>query len=466
MIPLTLETIATITGGQLVGDNLTIQGLVTDSRAQNMQGLFVALVGEKFDAHQFIHQAQDNGAIALLVSKAVTSSLPQIVVENSEQALGKIAAYVRQQVNPKVIGITGSAGKTSVKEMVASILRVYSHDDGKVLATKGNFNNHIGVPLTLLELTQQHEFAVIEMGANHKGEIAYTAHLAKPDTSAINNVEAAHIEGFGSIEGVAEAKSEIYEALSSSGTAVINLDCEFARDWQKQFEYLHKVTVSRHKNAQFTAHNCHLNQQSQVEFMLQHENDGCSQSVAICLPTPGMHNVSNALVAAALAHSVGVDMESIQMGLQSVASVKGRLNVHQTTNGITLIDDTYNASVGSVKAAIDYLASLAGHKLLVLGDMAELGVDSDKYHFEVGAYAQEKNIDQLFVWGTFVQHTVKAFGENARLFEQKEQLVEAIKSDISLQNVLVKGSRSARMEQVVEALLENDKENREGVGSC
>lgn len=450
MIPLTLNIIAEVTKGTLQGNDITINKVITDSRVDCRDALFIALKGEKFDGHEFVEKAKYQGAKALLVQHSVESNLPQVIVSDTEKALGLVAKYVRDQVNPLVIGITGSAGKTTVKEMVASILR----QKGNLLATQGNFNNHIGVPLTLLRLKETDQFAVIEMGANHMGEIAYCASLAKPDISVINNVEAAHIEGFGSVEGVAKAKSEIYQALTDKGTAVINLDSDFADQWIEQFASLQKITVSRHKNANFVADNCQTQDNGNVTFTMQHTQDGNSQSISVQLPVPGMHNVSNALVAAALASAACADREMIKVGLETMVSVKGRLNQFKAANGALIIDDTYNASVASVKAAIDYLASLSGTKVLVLGDMAELGDESDRYHREVGKYAKENNINQLLVSGQWVKHSADAFGDNAQWFENKEFLVSHLKSVIqSDYKILVKGSRSAQMEQVVDALV-------------
>ncbi|HEY9030613.1 MAG TPA: UDP-N-acetylmuramoyl-tripeptide--D-alanyl-D-alanine ligase [Kangiella sp.] len=450
MIPLSLKAIAEVTQGQLQGADKNISKVVTDSRVDCREALFIALKGENFDGHKFVENAKAQGAKALLVDHSVTTDLPQVIVADTEKALGAIAGYVRDQVNPLVIGITGSAGKTTVKEMVASILR----EKGNVLATQGNFNNHIGVPLTLLRLKEIDQYAVIEMGANHRGEIAYCASIAKPDISVINNVEAAHIEGFGSVEGVAKAKSEIYQALSNDGTAVINLDSAFSEQWLETFAALQKITVSRHKDANFVADNCQTQDNGNVTFTMQHTQDGSSQSISVQLPIPGMHNVSNALVAAALASAAGADMEMIKVGLETMVSVKGRLNQFKAANGALIIDDTYNASVASVKAAIDYLASLSGTKVLILGDMAELGDESAQYHREVGEYAKEKNINQLLVNGQWVKYSAEAFGDNAQWFENKEFLVSHLMSVIqSDYKILVKGSRSAQMEQVVDAMV-------------
>ncbi len=449
MIALSLTTICKAVDGQLMGADCTISEVFTDSRQQKDNSLFVALIGDNFDAHQFVGQAEKQGAKALLVSKPQEHKLPQIVVKNTEAALGQLAHYVRQQVNPKVIGITGSAGKTSVKEMVASILRQSVEPDEAVLATLGNFNNHIGVPLTLLRLTGKERFAVIEMGANHQGEIAYCAEIARPDISVVNNVAPAHIEGFGSIQGVAKAKGEIYQALASNGVAVVNLDSDFASDYLEQGNY-HKVTVSRHISADFTADNIKLDSNNCATF----EMKVFSESIVVQLSAPGIHQVSNALVAAALSHSAGASLQQIKAGLEKVAAVKGRLNPKKGINGSLLIDDSYNASVASVKVAVDVLAGLDGIRILVLGDMGELGDDSEKYHRQVGQYAKQRQLDALWACGDMSRYSAQAFGDDGQFFDNKEALIAMLKKTMSAEHkVLIKGSRSARMEQVVAAVL-------------
>ena len=464
MIPLKLSAIADFCMGKLSGKDLSVAKVMTDSRADCTGALFVALVGERFDAHEFINTAENQGAIALMVSRQVDSDLPQVVVNDTEKALGQLAKFVRQEVNPKVVGITGSAGKTTVKELVASILRLKGTDGKKsVLATEGNLNNHIGVPLTLLQLNQDHEYAVIEMGANHKGEIAYCASLAMPDISVINNVEPAHLEGFGSIAGVAKAKSEIYQSLSEEGTAVINLDCEFASQWQEEFIDCHKITVSRHNDAHFSANNVHLNSEGLVTFDLVKRSLTTKDTVTVTLQLAGVHNVSNALVAAAIASQLDVDLELIKEGLESAVEVKGRLNLIAGQAGSLIIDDTYNASVGSVKAAIDVLVSKKGQHIFVFGDMKELGEESKKYHQEIGAYAKEQGVEKIYATGTDVEFTVSTFGDGGEYFADKDALIAAVKGQLSPEQIiLIKGSRGARMEQVVQALQEPQSTEKRG----
>lgn len=455
MIPVSLSWVAEQVNGRLIVQNsqdLIIEGVSTDTRSIRSGDLFLALKGPNFDGHKFIQQAEKKGAIALILSQQVDTQLPYVLVEDTTLALGLLGAAVKATVAPKTVGITGSSGKTTVKEMVASILS----RRGKVLATKGNFNNELGVPMTLLRLEQQHEFAVIEMGANHLGEIAYTTNLVKPDVATIVNAAAAHLEGFGSLLGVARAKSEIFKGLSEKeGLAVVNADSQFADYWLGKLKYNQVQTFSATKHADVYAEDIILGL------------DGCAQfelvtpkgRVAISLSLPGEHNVSNALVAAALALRVGATLQDVQDGLRGMPHVEGRLHVKQLTNQVKILDDTYNANVGSVNAAIDLLSSFAGRKILILGDMAELGEKARYYHEKVGEYAKQKGIDKLYTLGVLSQSASDVFAEQGRHFSRLEHMVEFINQqtlpeqcDIS---ILVKGSRSARMELVVKALEES-----------
>jgi UDP-N-acetylmuramoyl-tripeptide--D-alanyl-D-alanine ligase len=455
MIPVSLSWIAEQVNGQLIAQqkqDLIIEGVSTDTRSIQAADLFLALVGPNFDGHKFVQQAKEKGAVALLLSRKVETQLPYVLVDDTTLALGLLGAAVKAKVAPKTVAITGSSGKTTVKEMVAAILS----RRGKVLATEGNFNNDIGVPITLLRLEQQHEFAVIEMGANHLGEIAYTTNLVKPDVATIVNVSAAHLEGFGSLLGVARAKTEIFKGLSENdGVAVINLDSQFADFWLGKIKY-HKVhTFSAEKQADVYAQDIILGL------------DGCAQfelvtpkgRTALSLSLPGVHNVNNALVAASLALEVGATLDDVREGLRAMSHVAGRLNVKQLTNQVKIIDDTYNANVGSVNAAIDLLSSFAGRKILVLGDMGELGEKARYYHGQVGEYAMQKGLDQLYTLGVLSQSASDAFVGKSRHFSRLEQMIEFINQQILSEkcdiNILVKGSRSARMELVVKALEES-----------
>lgn len=454
MIPVSLTWIADKVQGQILNcapdtaSATLIQGVSTDTRTIGKNDLFIALQGPNFDGHKFVEQAQKSGALALIVTHKVDSDLAQILVADTKQALGLLAGAVKLSVNPKTVAITGSSGKTTVKEMVSAILS----RRGKVLSTQGNFNNDIGVPLTLLRLESDHEFAVVELGANHLGEIAYTTELVKPDVATIINAAAAHLEGFGSLLGVARAKSEIFKGLSKDGLALLNADSQFYAFWQGKIAHLRLQTFGTATEADFHAQDVVMGLNGCAEFLMRTPKG----SVSISLPLPGLHNVSNALAAAALCLEMGASLEDIRDGLQYMAQVSGRLQVKQLTSQVKLLDDTYNANVASVNAAIDLLASFAGRRVLVLGDMAELGERARFYHQQVGEYAQQKGIDELYSLGVLSQSASDVFAKNGRHFSDKTALVVALNECLGGEkrniSILVKGSRSAAMENVVSAL--------------
>jgi UDP-N-acetylmuramoyl-tripeptide--D-alanyl-D-alanine ligase len=451
MIPVSLAWISDQIDGQLsdqVNGELRISGVSTDTRDIQKGDLFLALIGPTFDGNKFIQEAKEKGAIACITSSSVSSVLPSIQVADTRIALGQLGAAVKAQVAPKTIGITGSSGKTTVKEMVAAILS----RRGKVLATKGNFNNDIGVPLTLLRLEEQHQYAVIEMGANKKGDIAYTASLVKPDVSTIVNAAPSHLEGFGNVLGVAQAKSEIFKHLPEDGLAVVNGDSQFTDYWLGKLKYNNVQTFSCESEADFRAQDITLDLDGRGQFQMFTPIG----TVSITLSIPGKHNVSNALVAAALAIRVGASLEDVRDGLRTMNNVAGRLQVKQLTNQVKILDDTYNANVASVRAAIDLLSSFAGRKLLVLGDMGELGEKASYYHQQVGEYAQEKGISQLYSLGVLSQYASQVFAGQGQHFTDLRALTQAINADLADEqcdiNILVKGSRSAKMELVVQAL--------------
>lgn len=450
MITKTLSWIADKVKGTLNGEDREISGVSTDTRTLQQGDLYIALSGDNFNGHRFVASAEQAGAAAIIASEDITTSLPVIRVADTKLALGLLGAAVKQEVAPKTIAITGSSGKTTVKEMTAAILA----RRGNVLATAGNFNNDIGVPLTLLRLEPQHDFAVMELGANHLGEIAYTTELVKPDVATIVNAAASHLEGFGSLLGVARAKSEIFKGLGSTGTAIVNIDSQFAEFWLGKLKYNNVLTFSPE-------------QQNQADFAAEDITiglDGCAEfnmltpqgQVGIQLRIPGVHNVGNALLAASLAMQVGATLEDVRSGLLNMAQVKGRLNVKALSDHFRLLDDTYNANVASVNAAIDTLASFSGLNVLILGDMAELGEKARFYHQQVGEYALEKQIDYLFTLGVLSQSASAVFGDRGFHFSDVDALM-ALLSDILMADqrdisVLVKGSRSSRMERVVEAI--------------
>lgn len=444
MITLSLSRLAEASGGELRGTDKNILAVSTDSRQPMSDGcLFVALSGERFDAHDFTVQAVKQGAAALLVERWQDLDVPQIRVADTRLALGVLGGLVRDASHAKVLAITGSCGKTTVKEMAASILR----QKGEVLATRGNLNNEIGVPLTLCELTDSTDYAVIELGANHIGEIAWTSSLTKPHAALINNVEASHLEGFGSLEGIAQAKGEIYSGLVPGGVAIANGDSPFCNLWKQQVELIYFG-----ERRDYQARNISLNAAGCAHFRLLTPQG----EIEVQLPVPGKHNVANALAAAAGTEQLGASLADIATGLAAFGQAKGRLQVW-TRPGLTVLDDTYNASVASVLAGLDTLASLPGYRIFVFGDMAELGDYSREMHSKVGEHARKLGIDEVLTAGRDSHHTATA--ANGRHFENKQQLWPVLKAALAAHNkvvVLVKGARSARMEQLVRAIQEGE----------
>ncbi|ABV35019.1 UDP-N-acetylmuramoylalanyl-D-glutamyl-2,6-diaminopimelate--D-alanyl- D-alanyl ligase [Shewanella sediminis HAW-EB3] len=446
MIPLTLLQLSHRLDARLIGPDTEIAYVCSDSRSIPPQTLFVALKGERFDGHDFAHLAVENGANALLVTHELPLDLPQLIVKDTQKAMGEIGAYLREVIQPKSIALTGSNGKTSVKEMVATILS----QRHKVLYTAGNFNNEIGVPLTLLRLEEGDEFGVFELGANHRGEIDYTSSLVKPDVALVNNVASAHLEGFGSLAGVAAAKSEIFNHLSPDGTAVINADDSFAR--------VMKEAASEHKQLTFAIEAAADLQGSGLEpdllgrycFKMSYLN----QEVSVTLPLSGRHQVSNALAAAGICLTLGLPLSEIVSGLSLLEPVKGRMLPTQLGR-VRVIDDSYNANPASVSAAIDWLQEIDGYRCLVLGDLGELGDNASLLHTELGELAKIRGIEALFSLGELSANASTAFGGVHH--QELEQVVNNLVNHINqLQGdvtVLVKGSRSAKMERVVEALI-------------
>ncbi len=450
MISLTLAELATHLDAEVIQPDTSVQdckvqAVSTDSRQVAKDCLFIALKGERFDGHDFVAVAETNGAKALLVSQVCETRLPQLLVSDTLAAMGKMAALVRDRINPICLALTGSNGKTSVKEMLAHILS----QDHSVLYTAGNFNNDIGVPLTLLRLESQHEYGVFELGANHKGEIDYTSGLVKPDVALVNNVASAHLEGFGSQDGVAQAKSEIFTHLSPKGCAVINLDDPYCAVMQKAAAKYRMLTFSAKEAADIRATELVSDALGRYRFKLNFQE----QSLPIPLPLAGRHQVSNALAASAMCLAIGLKLETVANGLSTLEPVKGRMQPHDLGR-VQLIDDSYNANPASVKAAIDWLQEVNSQTYLVLGDLGELGDNAERLHAELGEYAKSQGVDDLFCVGGLSAHTSEAFGSSH--YDSFEALVEQLKENIKqssdVMTVLVKGSRSAKMERVVEAL--------------
>lgn len=486
MIPMPLSYIAEKLNGRLDGHDDTVDHVFTDSRIDSKdlvdkQALFVALKGPNFDAHKFVENIQGKGARAALVEKVQASEIPQIIVSDTRLALAKIAHLNRQKSRAKYIAVTGSSGKTTVKEMIASILSL----SGKTLATKGNLNNDIGAPLTLLAVDQSIDYAVIELGANHVGEIAFTANLVQPDVALVNNVSAAHLQGFGDLQGVAKAKAEIYFSLLESGTAIVNADDEFSEFFStqvsnKKIEYSISAlsgleedksnascSASQVLTPRITATQISRQTDQSSSFVL----NANGEQVQINLPLIGTHNVANALAAASCCFALDIPMQQIAKGLAQAPVVAGRLVVNELSNSCRVIDDTYNANLASMKAAIDLLGQYPVPRILVVGDMAELGDKSKQLHEEMGSYALKAGISKLFCCGPLSRFTEQGFVEKqasnsentknlvtkqtADHFAQKSELIIKLKKEAKAgTTILVKGSRSSKMENVVKALVE------------
>ena len=451
MAAIELQQVAEQLPGSELRGNCSFKSVSTDTRSINAGDLFVAIKGDKFDAHNFLEQAVKQQAAGLLVERARDDlSVPQLVVADSVQALGSVARLNRDHFLGPVVGITGSGGKTTVKNMVSNILAL----SGSVCATQGNFNNAIGVPLTLFQINPEHQYAVIEMGASGPGEIAYLSQIVKPHVAVVTNALHAHVAGFGSVEGVAKAKGEIFTNLSDTGTAVLNVDDPQVDVWLEMVGARKKLTFSlAGKHADFVARDIDVRGNGCCQFLLIAPMGEASINLALL----GKQNVGNALAAAACAYAIGIGLEQIKQGLENTLAFKGRMQVHTGIANSTVIDDSYNANPDAVKAAIDYLADQTGKTILVLGDLGELGADEVQYHKGLGYYAKSAGIHQLFTKGNLTLHTSEAFGEGAQHFQTYEQMNDHLLSIVDADTkVLVKGSRSSHMEHVVSALIKSE----------
>ena len=403
--------------------------------------------GPNFDGHDFIDQAAEKAAVAAVVSQPASSSIPLLTVSDTRQALIDLAAYHRTQCQPTIISVTGSCGKTTTKTLLAS---VFSQQD-QTLANSGSFNNDIGVPLTLLQLTSAHRYAICEMGANHPGEIATLTHLVKPDVAIITNAAAAHLEGFGDVDGVACAKGEIFQGLNAGGVAVINADDAHADFWKRQVGDRQVITFGIKNTADVMATDIQINSQVRPTFQLVLPN----AKLSITLQLIGEHNIMNALAAAAAAYAKDISIDKIKKGLEAVTSVNRRLVEKPGYAGSTIIDDTYNANPLSTSAAISLLAKREGDSVLVLGDMLELGENSDQLHRALGEQAEQEGIHRLYCLGECSRHAAEAFGENAYHFEDREELLKSLREYLHGNvTVLIKGSNSMGMDKVAKALTE------------
>lgn len=445
---MTLVSAAQAMNGVLQGSDSLFDGVSTDTRTLRSGELFFALQGPNFDGEKFVKQARDKGAAAAVVATTVENDISQIEVDDTRLALGRLGAAWRQQQSARVIGITGSNGKTTLKELTAACLSQVA----STLATEGNFNNEIGMPLMLLKIDASHEYAVLELGANHAGEIAYLASLAQPNIVVITNAAAAHLEGFGSIEGVAQAKGEILCGEVRPDFAILNADDEFFDTWSSLARDVNVLSFGLDETADVRAEKIET-ESDRTRFVLIVPEG----AIAVNLPLVGIHNVRNACAAAAIATALGMSAEKIATALESVSPIAGRLQALEGINGITLYDDTYNANPLSVTAAAEFVANLPGEGWLVLGDMGELGSDEQSLHEDVGSVARSAGVDRLFAIGELSRNTVSAFGENASWHESVESLVAAISNEIADEtaadiNICIKGSRFMRMERVVAQL--------------
>ncbi|MDN3379686.1 MULTISPECIES: UDP-N-acetylmuramoyl-tripeptide--D-alanyl-D-alanine ligase [unclassified Pseudoalteromonas] len=462
MIPMDFDWLASVLATDSPRGNQIIKNINTDTRTLCGGEVFLALQGPNFDGHKFVEQAKSKGAIAAIVHRKVDVDIPQFLVADTRLALGEVGAAVMATVAPKTIAITGSVGKTTVKEMCAAILS--SH--GEVLATKGNFNNDIGVPLTLLRLEPQHQYAVIELGANHLGEIAYTAAMTKPDVAVVCNVAAAHIEGFGSLEGVATAKGEIYDGLKPNGVAIVNCDSEFSQQWLDKLAQNNVKRISSSQQLDVWAEDISLDAHAHASFYICNK----AHRVPVKLALPGRHNVMNALIAVALTSEFGVSIENAAVALATMSAVQGRVNIINVSDTLTVIDDTYNANVESVKAAIDLLSDIEGQRILAFGDMGELGEEARMYHQQVGEYAKNKDIDELYTLGVLSKYASDEFEKPNRHFSSRDQLLQQLEAGLTDKSqkttIVVKGSRSSRMELLVQDLVNSQQVGSNGVPRC
>ncbi|MEO7557796.1 MAG: UDP-N-acetylmuramoyl-tripeptide--D-alanyl-D-alanine ligase [Gammaproteobacteria bacterium] len=447
MIRMQLSQAAKAINASHRGADVEFCGVSTDTRSLQTDNLFVALAGPHFDAHDFLAQAQAKGAAAAMVNKPSNTALPTLTVADTRSGLAHLASNWRGQFSLPLVAITGSNGKTTVKEMIAAIL----HQVGPTLVTQGNLNNDIGLPLTLLRLDASHRFAVIEMGANHPGEIACLTDIARPSVALITNAGPAHLEGFGSLEGVAHAKGEIFAGLNAQGTAVLNADDTFSALWRGLIGARRCLSFGLEHSADVSAHWKIQDGGNQLQVRTP------AGDIDIHLALPGRHNVMNALAASAAALAAGAGLNEIKRGLEAMQPVKGRLQIKPGLCGARLIDDTYNANPGSLTAALEVLAQEPAQQWLVLGDMAELGSTGGAQHEAVGRQARSLGIDRLFTVGELSRLAAAGFGSAARHFTGQEELIAALRDELAAAqpqqvSVLIKGSRSAGMERVVAGL--------------
>lgn len=449
-VSMNLLDAATAMSATLQGDNVTFSGVSTDSRHIAPGQLFFALVGEKFDGHQYLQDVQAQGAVAAVVvaetaARLPAGTLPLLLVTDTRIALGALAAHWRSRFTLPLIAVTGSNGKTTTKEMIASILHAAFAD--AVLVTQGNFNNDIGLPLTLLQMAASHRAAIVELGMNHPGEIAYLARIARPTVAIVTNAQRAHLAGMGSIEAIAAEKGTLYQTLDEPGTAVFNADDVWADLWRAQSAGRRTLSFGLEKVADVSGL-CQLHGLDNHLRIFSKD-----QQIDVALALPGRHNARNALAAAATALAAGLPLSAVREGLSAFRGVKGRLQRKPGMHGALLLDDTYNANPDSVRAGIDVLAATVGKKILILGDMGEIGEMTGQFHDEIGGYAKSQGIDRLFAIGESSVLAAHNFGQGGLHYKKMEDVIEAARGELTADTtVLVKGSRFMRMERVVAAL--------------
>ncbi len=445
-----LQAAARATAGTLVGGNCSFSGVSTDSRTISAGELFIALRGEHFDGHHYVAAAQARGAAAAVVAGDVagqlrSSGLPLVVVAETRLSLGALAADWRSRFALPLIAVTGSNGKTTTKEMIASILRAAYGDS--VLSTQGNYNNDVGLPLTLLRLRGGHRAAIVEMGMNQPGEIAYLAGIARPGVAVVTNAQRAHLAGMGSVEAIAREKGTIYSGLDENGVAVFCADDPWTELWRQQSHGLRRTTFGLEQAADVSGRVALHGLETRL--LLACGGD----ETEVVLSLPGRHNARNALAAAAATLAAGIPLATVCTGLSRFRGIKGRLQLRQAMPGVQLLDDSYNANPDSVRAGIDVLAATVGRKILVLGDMGEIGEMSGQFHDEIGGYAKSQGIDRLLALGEASALAAHNFGAGGEHFSHLAELVEVLRGALEPgTTVLVKGSRFMRMERVVEAI--------------
>ncbi len=448
MISMQLSAASAALNGTLIGADRRFTGCSYDSRTLQPGELFIALRGAARDGHDFISAAFAKGAGAALVDRDAAYPLPVVRVDDTRKQAGILAGHWRAGFDAPIIAVTGSNGKTTVKEMIHAILSV----NAEVLSTQGNLNNDIGVPLTLFRMAPSHRFAVVEMGANHAGEISWLSRIARPGVALITQCAPAHLEGFGSVAGVAEAKAEIYEGLAPAGTAVVNVDDDYSGLWLERSRRNRQITFGISTTADVSAGNISTDlARGRTRFDLEFDDSKVSTNLSLY----GRHNVLNALAAAACCIAVDIPLEQVKAGLERIRAIKGRMQLKNGLRDARIFDDTYNANPMSLNAALRVVSELPGRSWLILGDMGELGVASARFHEEAGVQARAFGIERLYGIGDLAAHSVRGFGAGARHFGRMDDLVETLRRELCPElNLLVKGSRSMAMERVVNALVE------------